>query len=199
MARKPSQRAHAAKEEVPELNLVPIMAILVILIPVLLFAFTFFEVRVQAVAAPRLGPSAKNKKDNDDEKKPLNLTVLITKDGFAVKQQAELEEPELPIPKRTFEGQDEPEYDYATLYNRIRAKKDAYPDETTINVGAEFQIPWYVIARTLDATRVKLTKATYEDLKTYSAAEPLIGKDTDGDGSKDPVEMFPAVTFVVAE
>ena len=81
MARKPSQRAHAGKEEVPELNLVPIMAILVILIPVLLFAFTFFEIRVQAVAAPRLGPSAKNKKDNDEEKKPLNLTVLIPRQG----------------------------------------------------------------------------------------------------------------------
>ena len=41
MARKPSDRAHG--EEVnADLNLVPIMAILIILIPVLLYAFTFF-------------------------------------------------------------------------------------------------------------------------------------------------------------
>ena len=75
MARKPSDRAHGESEE-PELNLVPIMAILVILIPVLLYAFTFFEVKVQAVAAPRLGPAQKSKKqDDEDKKKPPAATL----------------------------------------------------------------------------------------------------------------------------
>ena len=202
MARKPSERAHS-EESVEELNLVPIMAILVILIPVLLYAFTFIEVKVQAVAAPRLGPSQKNKKkDDDDEKKPLNLTVLITKDGFALKQQAELTaEPEPPIPRRSFtvNGREIEEYDYPALYTRVRQKKIDHPEETTINVGAEMAIPWQTIARTIDATRVVLEKDSYEDITKYGQAKPKIGQDKDGDGIKDPVDLFPAVVFVVAE
>ncbi len=201
MARKPSERSHG-DETVEDLNLVPIMAILVILIPVLLFAFTFIEVKVQAVAAPRLGPTQKNKKKDEDEKKPLNLTVLITKNGFALKQQAELTaEPEPPIPRRTFmvNGQEKEEYDYPTLYTRVRQKKVDHPDETTINVGAEMSIPWQTIARTIDATRVVLERDSYEDITKYGQAKPKIGKDTNGDGIKDPVDLFPAVVFVVAE
>jgi len=179
------------------------MAILIILIPVLLYAFTFFEVKVQAVAAPRLGPAQKNKKkDDEDQKKPLNLTVLVTKDGFAIKQQAELtDEPEAPIPKRTFmvKGKEIVEYDYPALYTRIRQKKIEHPDETTVNVGAEMAIPWQTIARTIDATRVVLLADSYEEIDKYNEAKPKMGKDIDGDGAADPVEMFPAVVFVVAE
>ena len=54
MSRKPSERRNAEDFD-DELDLTPIMSILVILIPVLLFAFSFFEVRVQAVSSPRLG------------------------------------------------------------------------------------------------------------------------------------------------
>lgn len=201
MARKPSERAHG-DEAVEELNLVPIMAILIILIPVLLYAFTFFEVKVQAVAAPRLGPSKAKKKDDEEKKKPLNLTVLVTKDGFALKQQAELtDEPEPPIPKRTFvvKGKEFVDYDYPALYNRVRQKKIEHPDETTVNVGAEMAIPWQTIARTIDTTRVVLEADSYEDIVKYNDAKPKMGKDNDGDGSADPVDMFPAVVFVVAE
>jgi len=202
MARKPSERAHG-DEKIEDLNLVPIMAILIILIPVLLYAFTFFEVKVQAVAAPRLGPAQKNKKkEEEDQKKPLNLTVLVTKDGFAIKQQAELtDEPEAPIPKRTFMvgGKEIVEYDYPALYTRIRQKKIEHPDETTVNVGAEMDIPWQTIARTIDATRVVLVADAFEEIDKYNEAKPKMGKDIDGDGAADPVEMFPAVVFVVAE
>ena len=178
------------------------MAILVILIPTLLYAFTFFEVRVQAVAAPRLGPAKKAEKKEEDQKKPLNLTVLVTKNGFALKQQAELTEAqEPPIPKRSFmvKGKELVDYDYPALYTRVRQKKIEHPDETTVNVGAEMDIPWQTIARTIDATRVVLTADSYDDIEKYNAAKPKMGKDQDGDGAADPVDMFPAVVFVVAE
>lgn len=194
MARKPSDRAHG-EEEVVELNLAPIMALLVVLIPVLLFAFSFFEVKVQAVAAPRMG-TGKAKKKDDDEKKPLNLTVLVTSNGFVVKQQAELTvEPEKPIFKRTFNvgGRDVEDYDYPALYTRLMSKKKSYPDEKTINIGAEMNIPWHVIARTIDSARVQLEQDSYEDMTKYSDSKPKLGSD------KLPMDMFPAVVFVVAE
>ena len=132
----------------------------------------------------------------------MNLTVLVTKDGFALKQQAELtDEPEAPIPKRSFmvKGQEHVDYDYPTLYNRVRQKKIEHPDETTVNVGAEMAIPWQIIARTIDATRVVLEADSYENLEKYNTAKPKMGKDTNNDGMVDPVDMFPAVVFVVAE
>ena len=160
----------------------------------------------------------KTEKKDEDKEKPLNLTVLVTKNGFALKQQAELtdgEEP--PIPKRTFmvKGKEILEYDYPALYTRVYQKKQKHKDETTINVGAEMDIPWQTIARTIDATRVVLCKPgagkepvkgddcaaadSYEDIELYDTAVAKLGKDTNGDGIKDPVDMFPAVVFVVAE
>ena len=51
MARRPSQQRHT-EEPLEEVNLIPIMSILCILIPVLILAFNFFEVSIQQVAAP---------------------------------------------------------------------------------------------------------------------------------------------------
>ena len=195
MSRKPSDRRHGGDEELQDLNLAPIMAILVILIPLLIYAFSFFEVKVQAVAAPRMG-SAKSKPTNKDEKKPLNLTVLVTSKGFTVKQQAELTtEQEKPIFKRTFtvEGKEIETYDFPALYTRLMQKKQAYPEEQTINIGAEMEIPWRVVSQTIDAARLQLVGDSYDDLLEYAMAKPK----TDGKG--ETVDLFPAVVFVVAE
>jgi biopolymer transport protein ExbD len=198
MSRKPSERRNADEKFDDDLDLTPIMSILVILIPVLLFAFSFNEVRVQAVSSPRLGTGKANKKD--DEKKPLNLTVIITSKGFKLTQQAELTtDPEKPIFKRVMidsEAQDVETYDYPTLYSRVMAKKLLYPDETTINIGAEPHIPWKVIARTIDAVRAQLEKESYEKLALYEKAEAKTKKDGE---LKVPVDLFPAVVFTVVE
>ena len=62
--------------ETAELNLVPIMAIMVILVPMLIYMFTFHQIKVQRVTAPRRGTGAKKAKEEQKEK-PLNLTVII--------------------------------------------------------------------------------------------------------------------------
>ena len=137
-----------------------------------------------------------------DETPPLNLTVLITSEGFAVKQHsAYATEAVPPIPKRHFtvNGQARLVYDYPALYTHIRQKKKDHPKVTKINVGAEMDIPWQIIARTMDATRAVLSADAYEDLAAYSSAKPMMGPDTNGDGLEDPIAMFPEVTFVVAE
>lgn len=220
MARKPSSASHSDSGGGESLNLSPILALMVILIPMLLAMFNFFEVKVQAVAAPKLGTGKTSKTDPD--KKPLNLTVLISKQGFLIKQQDELTDAqEKPIPKDTlvFDVVDASgglttktaeDYDYPSLYNRLRAKKQRYPEETTINIAAEMDIPWHVIARTIDAARIELKDPSFEGperMKRYMAAEPVMKqskKDLDGDGAvtdsdMEPVAMFPRVVFVVAE
>ena len=180
-------------EKLEELNLTPIMSILVILIPILLFAFTFFEIKIQAVAAPRMGSS---KSKSDEDKKPLNLTVLITEKDFKIKQQAEImEEPERPIPKRTFEfeGNTIEEYDYPALYTRLMEFKKKYPDEEIINIGASPTIPWRHVATTIDCARSQLADPAYEELEAFAKAPVKTS------GTGETLDLFPKVVFVVAE
>jgi biopolymer transport protein ExbD len=195
MARKPSERRHGGAEDFGDVNLTPIMSILVILIPMLIFAFSFFEVKIQAVAAPKMGQPKKT--DTENEKKPLNLTVLITDDGFKVSQEEELTtEPDAPIPKKLITndlGMEVKEYDFPTLYNRLMSKKKLHKDERTINIGADPHIPWHVIARTIDASRLQLEETAYDDFEKWSGAK--VKKDSDG----IPVELFDTVVFTVAE
>lgn len=195
MSRKPSERSHA-EVTLEEINLTPIMAILTILIPVLLYAFNFFEVKIQGVSAPKMGTGkAEAKKEN--EKKPLNLTVLISEKGFKLSQEEELTtEPEAPIPKRTFQDEDGNsyvDYDYPKLYSRLMSKKKQWPKERTINIGADFDIPWHIIARTIDASRVQLDEDGYNELESYSGAKPK--RDNEG----NPAMLFDNVVFVVAD
>lgn len=199
------KRGDRMKVETNELNLVPIMGLIVILIPMVLFLYNFFEVKVQAVAAPRLG-SAQQKKPEDDAKKPLNLTVHIGKNGFQIKIQEDLMvEPIPPVAKRIFTGTPVEEYDYPALYNRLRIFKDnpAYEKENTINISADMDIPWQTVARTIDAARLKLAESSYEELELFSKAKPLEidVPDRNGDGKpeRETVEMFSRVVFVVAE
>lgn len=212
-------RKQREETDVGEINLIPIMAILCILIPVILYAFNFFEVKIQAVSAPRMGRS--QKKPQDQDKKPLNLTVLVTKENFQLKMTQELMKgsPEPKIFKKRFmverteKGKKITEevetYDYPALYNRLVEKKNEYPDETTINIGAEMDIPWATVARTIDAARVRLCKDSYTELMEYARAktkqaceiEEKCGKTPSSECRKGVEEkvMFPAVVFVVAE
>lgn len=237
MARKPSERSHR-KEVQNELNLAPIMAMLVILIPMLIFAFQFYEITVQTVDAPKLG-TGKAKQSETDEDPPLNLTVLIGSDGFVVKQQADTElgeEPPLlkkrkftickakvpdkskpwqtcpPISNDDFHVRTVFEYDYAALYSLIASKKQKYPNENTINIGGDFEVPWHVVARTIDAVRIKLAKQgmsgesvwadSFGQLDEYRKAPPhviMVPNPETGDEESQQQPMFPKITFVVAE
>jgi len=200
-----SSRGKRMKFKQDDLNLIPIMGLMVLLIPMVLFLYNFFEVKVQAVAAPRLG-STPTKKADDDQKKPLNLTVHIGQSGFQIKIQEDLMVEPIPaIPKRVFSGGTTDEYDYPALYTKLRSYKDnpAYEGEKTVNISADMNIPWQTVARTIDAARLKLVEASYDDLNAFAHAPPLEidGPDRDGDGKpdKEVVEMFSRVVFVVAE
>jgi len=200
-----SGKGDRMKVKQEELNLTPIMGLMVLLIPMVLFLYNFFEVKVQAVAAPRLGNAAQKKPD-EDAKKPLNLTVHIGQNGFQIKIQEDLMVEPIPaIPKRVFVGTNEEEYDYPALYNRLRVFKDnpAYDKENTVNISADMDIRWQVVARTIDAARLKLVESQYEELGKFAQALPLEVEvpDRDGDGKpeKEVVEMFSRVVFVVAE
>ena len=184
--------------ELDDINLVPIMSIMVILIPMLIYAFTFFEVTVQSVAAPKMGTGRVKKTDEENPERPLNLTVLINDDGFLLKyDEGEVaggaEQPL--IKKRRFKIQvtaaDDPtkkvevevwDYDYPALHNKLAALKAKYEKEELVNIGASMHIPWQVLARTIDAARLQLEGAPFDHgdelvMALYQKARPVTVKE----------------------
>jgi biopolymer transport protein ExbD len=74
-------------DEVPELNLAPIMNMVVILIPLLLLSVVFLQVGVINITAPKLsiGPSTDQPPPEDE---PLNLTLTLEEKGFRIAAKA---------------------------------------------------------------------------------------------------------------
>jgi biopolymer transport protein ExbD len=197
MARKPSARKNRRAVDYGDLNLVPIMSIITLLIPLLIYAFNFFEIKIVSVAAPRMGTGTSKKTTDEDQKKPLNLTVVISDKGFLLKMEPTLvETAEFRIEKRTFQntqGEAYREFDFPRLYAKLVELKEKFPKESTVNLGAEFGVTWSVISRTIDATRTQLKEKAYDLLPEYGTAEAKLNKD------KQPELLFPNVVFVVVD
>lgn len=72
---------HAQDVDVGDINLVPIMNLVCLLIPFLLLSASFMQYAVINVAAPRINSSAAQPPQEQD-RQPLNLTLVITDQGF---------------------------------------------------------------------------------------------------------------------
>ncbi len=68
----------------PELDLAPIMNMVIILIPLLLLSVVFVEVSVINVTAPKLSVGGPPAETPEQEEKPLNLTIGIGDRGFQI-------------------------------------------------------------------------------------------------------------------
>lgn len=78
-----AKKSRAETEEI-ELNLAPIMNLVMILIPLLLLSVVFEQMGVINVSAPKLSVGPVNAEPQPDEKPPLNLTVAVSASGFTV-------------------------------------------------------------------------------------------------------------------
>ena len=229
------KRGKRGNEASIELNLVPIMALLCVLIPVLLAAFNFFEIKVQAMSVPRMA-TGKSKAKKTKKQKPLNLTLNIQDNYIRVSVHKEnmdrvgLTRGPAVITKRDFsvggdsasrygnEKREINEYDYPALHETLvkikkaTEKMDFKKEPRTINITAKSTIPWRIIARTIDASRVRLDKDDFgteaNALETYSQAKPLKQDRMDEKGqpmeneSGEPIQedkpLFDAVVFATA-
>jgi biopolymer transport protein ExbD len=218
-ARKPSDRRHGgSNDDNPEVNLAPIMAIMVILIPILIYMFTFHQIKVQRVMAPRKGTGAQKTKEEKKEKE-LNLTILIKKDrGFQVTwEQALMEDgaqASETIQMRQVDDQfcGDPSdrkkvrsqgcwpraegcfcYDFAGLYNELVRKKNKFSrkdkPEKRVNISAESKVTWEVVSRTMDAATCRLEHEVYNDFSEYVSAKLKKGESKKIPGVDDPVEF----------
>ena len=82
----PRNRDRGGGEESGELNLVPFMNMVVVLIPMLLLSVVFLKIGVINITAPNLGPvkQPKQKEKDKDKKEKLDLTVTVGENGFYI-------------------------------------------------------------------------------------------------------------------
>jgi len=186
-----------------DVDLKPMMSVVCVLIPMILLAFSFYEIKVQPVAAPKVGFSSGGKggaggENPDENRVPLNLTVILTSKGVQVKQTAEVAagEADVKFDKKLFENADgtkEEDYDFPSVYTKLVEIKKKHPNETSVNIGAESDINWAYVARLVDASRNVLEKDKYTTLVDYAKAKEAL------DEQGKPKLLFPQVVFVVAD
>lgn len=172
----PSSAARRALAPPEDLNLVPIMNLVVCLIPMVLFGASFTQLGVVDVHAPRFSPNP-----TPTPGEPLDLTLAIGHDGFRLSAAKPL--PDAAIPKR------DGEYDFVALYNAVVRIKADYPEESTFRLTADADIAFGHLIRVMDTVRVRLAGSNYDNVATFRAA--AVSSEVD--------LLWPDVAFAVVE
>ncbi len=144
--------------EAEELNLVPIMNLVTILIPFLLMASSFVTLAAIDSTLPAIGPPSEPSDDEPEE--TLNLSIAITDQGYTIMgsdavlkgdQPDGQKGPTLPC-KRS--GCDTPDsYDTKGLTEMLSEIKDRWDDEENVILVPESQIAYETLILTMDAAR----------------------------------------------
>lgn len=147
-------------DEFSDPDLTPIMNLVCLLIPFLLLTAAFVEYSVISVNAPRFNQAQGTPPPTD--KIPLNLTVLVTDQGFTITAKGQnlgagsggvdaSANAGPTIPKKR--GGGGMEYNYVELGNKVRELKEDNEDESQVNIGAERNISYEIIVKVMDETR----------------------------------------------
>lgn len=162
--RKPSERSHGAahgEEEPLDLDVTPFLNILFMLILSILAMTSWTQLAMLNVSAPQIGGG--NTGDGGgvavpEEASQLNLTVLVRADGFNIaavgatldgNSEGRSGEPLIPLISRN----GKPDYDYNALQLRLITIKKSYPEEESMIISADGDVPYDTIVKVMDAAR----------------------------------------------
>jgi biopolymer transport protein ExbD len=164
MAFKPSQRSHNKIKEIP-LDIRPVLNLMVVLIPILLYSAEFVKLSIRELNLPPAGSSdrgGQNDQLNEQEKR-FQLTIIISKEGFYIGNQAgyltgEADTAAEPAIVLAEDGR----YDYNKLREQLmevkeKIKGQGFVDEKSIIISAEADIEYKHIIKLMDFV------AAYED------------------------------------
>lgn len=135
-----------------DLDLVPVMNLITMLIPFLLMASSFATLATIDTTAPALGPSTEGGR--------LRLAIAVTDQGWTVLGADEVfagsdgragQGPTVPCLRLGCGSADD--YDSRELTRVLAGIKDRHPDEHEVILVPEPQIPYDVLVRTMDAAR----------------------------------------------
>ena len=181
-----------------DLNLIPIMNLVVCLIPMVLAGTALVKLGVINVNAPKFGPIVDH--EIHTLVKPLNLTVAVGAEGFRITSSRDLSEilGEIPgsVTRTDTQGvlikKKGESYDYLALYNQMVKIKTAFPEESTMNLSANADTPFSHLINVMDSLGIRLEADTYDDLIAFRSAPVLL------EGGQ-PALLWPDVVFAVPQ
>ena len=142
--------------ESADLDLLPVMNLVTILIPLLLMGVTAVNLSVIDATLPAIIDP-----DRIPEEPGLQLTVAITDQGLGLKSAAggleANQDLQLPCAAQpcVVDG-----YDYGGLTDALARIKDDHPDESSLILLPEERVPYEVLVRVMDAAREDLDQHT---------------------------------------
>ena len=166
-ATKPSDRRHreAEGEEPLDLDVTPFLNIMFMLILSILAMTAWTQLAMLNVQAPQIGGGAGDGGGVApvENVSTLNLTVFVLNDGFNIgasgatldgNSENRTGEPLITkVSKTTASGKTVIDYDYTKLQAKLIEIKRSFPDEETMIVSADGNVPYEVIVRVMDAAR----------------------------------------------
>ncbi len=159
MAFKPSARSHNKVKEIP-LDIRPVMNLMVVLIPILLYSAEFVKLAIRELNLPPAAAGGQNTDELKEKEKRFQLTIIISKQGFYIGNKAGYltgeadtqAEPAIPV-------LEDGSYDYLALVDQLKEIKEAIKDQGFVDaksviISAEAQVEYKHIVKIIDRVTV---------------------------------------------
>lgn len=158
-------RKFTVDDKAEETNILPLMNIVMLLIPFLLMSAEFIKLGVINVSAPKMNTGEPQQSEPEkDKKKPLNLTISVTSQGFTlitrgskISQGCDMSPQAMQDPQKKLPTirKIEEKYDYKQLQECLSKIKKSFPDEQRVIIMSEPKIQYSVVINIMDHSREK--------------------------------------------
>lgn len=145
---RPSRKGMKKLETSADLYVVPVMNLYLVIIPLLLLAVSFARITILDSTLPESGEGGEEEIKKEEEKPKLNLTIIITDEGFHIAGTGGVLEEKgkkIAVPKLP-----SGDYDYDKLAEKLRMIKEKYPEEKDVILIAEDLINYQMVIKTMD-------------------------------------------------
>lgn len=144
--------------------LIPILNLVCMLIPLLLYGAVFVKFITLTVNAPKISTAPAQQQPQENE--ALNLTVMITDQGFHFKVNPKFRMPWMSQATETASaGPDIPkkddDWDFAELNRKLKEIKENHREEQSLILGAEDDIKYDVLIKAMDFSRGTLEEPLF--------------------------------------
>jgi len=174
-----AKKIHIKHEYEFELDLAPLLAVMVKLVPVLLVSSAFVQMMTIETQLPQVVQQAIEKQDKDEKATHITLEVK-DKDGVKIIVKKSGAQDAVEIVPKTADGH----YDYARLQVRLREVKKQNPEVFKIDLSPDANVSYNDIVRVMDEARRSRDSGT-----RFPIVDPKTNKETSTD------YMFPEVNF----
>jgi biopolymer transport protein ExbD len=125
-----------------ELELVPFIDVMAVLLTFLLMTAVILQTAIIEINLPSAAGTGTTDMTQEEKKQQLNLTIIITDQGFIVGGSGAILPP---IPKQGGE------YDWEGLKEQLMRIKEQFPGQSSVIIAAEQQIIYDDIIKAMDA------------------------------------------------